>query len=307
MPTRPSRRAVAFALAAALALAACGFGGRDARAPGADRTETAKPNTSSITVAAAGDIACTPERAPAPGECQQAATAALAASLGADVVIAVGDLQYERGKAEDYTASYDASWGGLKAITRPVPGNHEYTGGRAAGYFGYFGAAAHGPDGWYSFDAGGWHLVVLNSVCDAVGGCGEGSRQLQWLRDDLAANDQRCILAAWHHPRWSSGPHGSDDTFEPFWRTLAEAGADVVVSGHDHLYERFEPSGGVVQFVVGTGGRSLYPSLARAPRSAAIAASGFGVLELRLRPGGYDFAFRPVPGFEFDDRGVAAC
>ena len=272
-------------------------------------TDTSEPVGKPFRIVAAGDVSCLAETPVTAAECQMVATAELVASLDADVVMPLGDVQYELGKAADYEASYANNWGRFKDITRPVVGNHEYTGGRANGYFGYFGDAAHGPDGWYSFEAGdsGWHVVVLNSVCSVVG-CGEGSRQLEWLRADLAATTAECIVAAWHHPRWTSGLHGSDASVQPLWQALAERGADLVLSGHDHHYERFEPKdGNLVQYVVGTGGRSLYPVVGREVGSAVAQARGYGVLDLELRPGEYTATFRPVPGFDFSDASTRSC
>ena len=155
-------------------------------------------------------------------------------------VLALGDTQYEDGAYEKFVASYDPSWGRVKSITKPAPGNHEYESPGATGYYRYFGRAAGDPrKGYYSFDVGRWHLIALNSNCSAVGGCGAGSPQEQWLRRDLAAHPAACTLAYWHHPRFSSGLHGSDSTYTAFWQALYDAGADVVLSGHDHDYERF--------------------------------------------------------------------
>ena len=306
--------AVAVIAAVLFAVAGCTSGAepRAAARSTATTTTTTVPATTSAPpepyrVVAAGDISCLASTPVTPSQCQMGATADLVASLSPDVVLPLGDLQYELGKAADYEASYASNWGRFKHITRPVVGNHEYTGGRANGYFGFFGEAAHPPDGWYSFDAGnGWHVVLLNSVCSVVG-CGEGSRQLEWLRADLAATSAECILAAWHHPRWSSGLHGSDASVEPLWRALAERGADLVLSGHDHHYERFEPRDGLVQLVVGTGGRSLYPALFAEEGSAIRQSRGFGVLDLELRPGSYTATFRPIPGFDFSDASTRAC
>lgn len=270
---------------------------------------TTTPEPEPFRIVAAGDISCLAVTPVTAYECQMGATADLVASLDPDVVMPLGDLQYELGKRPEFDESYATNWGRFKDITRPVVGNHEYTGGRANGYFGYFGEAAHGPDGWYSFDAGdsGWHVVVLNSVCGAVGGCGEGSRQLAWLQADLAATPATCIVAAFHHPRWSSGLHGSDASMDPAWRALAARGADLVLSGHDHHYERFEPKDGLVQYVVGTGGRSLYPIFGREDGSAVSQTRGFGVLEVELRPGTSTTTFRPVPGFDFSDASTRSC
>jgi hypothetical protein len=302
------------AVVGALVLASCSSGS-GAAPPVTTTTSSASTTTTTAaagdepiaTVVAAGDIACPPARAPSPAECQMAATGALAESLHPDVLLPLGDLQYETGRAADFAASYDATWGRMKAITRPVVGNHEYAGGKAPGYFGSFGAAAHPPDGWYSFDLGPWHLIVLNSVCAAVGGCGEGSREYAWLQADLEATTSECILAAWHHPRWSSGLHHSDATYEPFWQLLAQHGADLVLSGHDHHFERFTPKQGIVQYVVGTGGRSLYPILQREEGSAAAQSRGFGVLELRLFADRYEASFEPVPGFGYTEKVMQTC
>ena len=272
-------------------------------------TTTSAPATQPFRIVAAGDISCLPGKPVTAAECQMDATAQLVESLDPDVVLPLGDLQYELGKRADFDSTYATNWGRFRDITRPVVGNHEYTGGRANGYFGYFGEAAHGPDGWYSFDAGnGWHVVVLNSVCRAVGGCGPGSPQLAWLEADLAATQAPCILAAWHHPRWSSGLHGSDASMDPAWKALAARGADLVLSGHDHHYERFEPKdGGLVQYVVGTGGRSLYPVLFQTEGSAAAQDRGFGVLEVELWPDAYETTFHPTPGFDYTDTVRRTC
>lgn len=297
--------------------------------PGADSPEGGKTATSGAPSAstpagspaavliAAGDIACRPGARPAPETCQMAATADLAASRRPDVVTPLGDLQYERGELSAFQQSYDPTWGRMKPVTRPAPGNHEYGTRRAAGYFAYFGEAAGPPaDGWYSYDVGAWHVVALNSNCVAVGGCDDDSRQVRWLRADLAAHPARCVLAYWHHPLFSSGLHGSDPRFEAFWRALADAGADVVLNGHDHHYERFAPltptgevdaARGIRQFIVGTGGRSIYPVKRRLPASEAASDAGFGVLELRLRADGYDWEFVPAAGNQFTDSGSATC
>lgn len=270
-------------------------------------TTTAPP---APVLVAAGDIACVPGMAATPAECQHEATARLVESLAPDVVAPLGDLQYEFGEAKNFAASYDPTWGRFEDRTRPAVGNHEYAGGRAPGYYGYFGPAAQGVDGrgWYSYDLGAWHVVVLNSVCSVVG-CGEGSDQLGWLRADLAANPRPCTLAYWHHPRWTSGLHGVDTSTQPLWDALAAAGADVVLGGHDHHYERFAPVQGIRQFVVGTGGRNLYPVLFRTEGSEVVDTRTFGVLALTLRPDGYDWRFVAIPGSAsgFTDEGSAGC
>ena len=269
------------------------------------------PDPDAPVLVAAGDIACRPDLPATPSQCQQEATAQLVESLDPEVVAPLGDLQYERGEAANFAASYVPSWGRFRDRTRPAPGNHEYAGGKAAGYYGTFGVAGEGVDGrgWYSYDLGAWHVVVLNSVCSAVGGCGPGSDQLTWLHGDLATNAKPCTLAYWHHPRWSSGLHGSDDGYQPFWDELAAAGADVVLGGHDHHYERFAPVQGIRQFVVGTGGRNRYPVLGREAGSEVVDTATFGVLALTLRDDGYDWRFVAIPGSTpgFSDQGSAGC
>jgi alkaline phosphatase len=197
---------------------------------------------------------------------------------------------------------------------RPAAGNHEYATGGAQGYFDYFGAAA-GPRGrgYYSYELGAWHVVVLNANCKFVS-CAAGSRQERWLRRDLAAHRRRCVLAYWHQPRFSSGPHGNTESVAPFWRALYAARAELVLNGHDHHYERFAPQTpaangdarrGIREFVVGSGGRSVYPTLL--PRAnSRVRLLRFGVLELILRPGGYLWRFHAEGGAVLD-RGTATC
>jgi hypothetical protein len=231
-------------------------------------------------------------------------------------VFALGDTVYDYGSAGEYASCYDPTWGRHRDRTWPVAGNHEYRTPGADGYFDYFGARAGDPaTGWYSFDLGAWHIVALNSNCGEIGGCGEGSAQLAWLRADLSASEARCTLAMTHHPRFSSGGHGNDEEMTAIWQALYDDGAEVLLSGHDHTYERFapqDPSGsadpaGVVQFVVGTGGGSLRDFEQVMPNSGARNNEVFGVLMLTLHPDGYDWAFLPVKGESYTDTGSAAC
>jgi hypothetical protein len=275
-----------------------------------------------VTVVAAGDIACDPGDSGFFGgsgtasRCRMKATSDLALSLAPAAVLLLGDNQYENGSLAKYLASYDASWGRLKAITRPVPGNHEYGTPGAAGYFAYFGAAAgEASKGWYSFDLAGWHFVALNSNCAAIGGCGQNSPQRQWLAEDLAARPGRCTLAYWHHPRFSSGPHGSSTATSALWQELRTADADLVLVGHDHIYERFAPQdwfgnfdpAGVRQVVVGTGGKVLTGAGPAAPNSRVVIEDAFGVLALRLYPNGYLWRFQTLDGGGTQDSGGALC
>jgi len=244
---------------------------------------------------AAGDIA----GCDTPGD---EATAEVVAGLPGTVAT-LGDSVYEHGTAAEFAGCYDPTWGRFKDRTHPAPGNHDYGTGKATAYLAYFGVPR-----WYSYDLGSWHVVSLDSNCASVGGCGPGSAEEAWLRADLASHRSApCTLAYWHHPRWSSGLHGSSTLVDGLWRALAGAGADVVLSGHDHDYERFAPIDGVREFVVGTGGRSLYPLGAALPGSEVRQDSAFGVLVLTLHPGGYDWRFAAAAGPGFSDRGSAPC
>jgi hemolysin type calcium-binding protein/calcineurin-like phosphoesterase family protein len=244
-------------------------------------------------------------------------TARLVDSLPGTVAT-LGDTAYENGTHAEFANCYEPNWGRHRARTRPAVGNHEYGTPGAAGYFDYFGAAA-GPagKGWYSYDLGAWHVIALNSNCAAVGGCHPGSEQERWLRADLAAHPADCTLAYMHHPRFSSGNvHGGSPGIEPLWRALYDAGAELVLSGHEHDYERFapqtpagslDPERGVREFVVGTGGRSLRSIGAPEPHSEVVDNSAFGVLHLRVRDGSYDWRFVAQPGKAFTDSGSTAC
>ncbi len=232
-------------------------------------------------------------------------------------VATFGDNVYLVGSATEFTNCYDPTWGRHKARTLPAPGNHDYATLNATGYFAYFGAAAGDPTkGYYSYDLGSWHIVVVNSNCAFIGGCGAGSPQEQWLRADLSANPAACTLAYWHHPRFSSGPHGSDTSLGPIWQALYDYGADVVLNGHDHTYERFapqDPSGapdpgrGIREFVVGTGGFSHYPITTPIANSQVQNDDTFGVLKLTLHSASYDWEFVPVAGGTFTDIGSDSC
>jgi hypothetical protein len=284
-----------------------------------------------VVVATAGDIACDPKsrnynrRFGTTKKCHMKATSDLLLSIHPTAVLTLGDNQYQRGELRAFLESYDSTWGRLKATTHPVPGNHEYWTAAAAGYFAYFGdAAGLIAKGYYSFDLGDWHLIALNSNCGHVGGCGLGSPQERWLHEDLRLHQGKCVLAYWHHARFSSGIHGSNRAYDPFWRDLYEAGADIVLSGHDHHYERFAPLNpegkldqkrGLREFVVGTGGkggwRGFYRFLPfgdrRNPNSEVQNSDTFGVLVLTLRPAGYQWRFLPEPGETFTDSGTGLC
>jgi acid phosphatase type 7 len=232
-------------------------------------------------------------------------------------VFTAGDNAYPDGTLDQFNTCYDPTWGRHKARTHPAPGNHEYHTSNAAGYFSYFGAAAGDPSqGYYSYDLGAWHIIVINSNCGFIGGCQAGSAQEQWLRADLAAHPANCTLAYWHHPRFSSGFHGNNTEMRPIWQALYEAGADVVISAHSHGYERFaaqdpqgvaDPLNGLREFVVGTGGDKFEQMGAIQPNSEVRNYATHGVLKLTLHPTGYDWQFIPIAGQTFTDSGADVC
>jgi hypothetical protein len=228
-------------------------------------------------------------------------------------VFTAGDNAYLSGKMTNPFPCYDASWGRHKRRTRPVPGNHEYEGGYDNEYFDYFGAAAgEKGKGYYSYDLGAWHIIALNTMISVR----PESPQGEWLAADLTKNKRFCTLAYFHHPRFSSGPHHTSDRAIQLWETLSDAGVDVVVSGHDHIYERFAPmtahghtdyNTGMREFVVGTGGASHYPIVRDAENSEVRNNSTYGVLKLTLHSRGYDWRFVPIKGRTFTDSGSGKC
>jgi hypothetical protein len=269
----------------------------------------AKPEQIAVLIGA-GDIA----------DCKDLSGAEATAKLLEETpgtVMAVGDLAYPNGTAENFKC-YDQTWGRVKARTRPAPGNHEFHSEGATPYFDYWGAVAGDPKtGYYSYELGAWHIIVLNSECEAVGGCDAGSPQEKWLRADLASHPVACTLAYWHKPRFSTGgAHGDDLTVKPLWVALYDANADVVIGGHDHNYERFapqtpdgvaDPKRGIREFVVGSGGKNLRPFRDPEPNTEARDNTAFGVLKLTLKPHSYDWQFIPQAGKTFTDSGTGEC
>jgi acid phosphatase type 7 len=257
---------------------------------------------------AAGDIAA----CNGPGD--EATAAILDVTPG--LVATLGDNAQANGTAEEYAQCYAPTWGRALERTKPAVGNHDIRTAGGAPYWAYFGARAGEPGkGWYSYDVGSWHVVVLNSNCDVVG-CYPGSEQEAWLRADLAASTADCTLAYWHHTRFSSGRHAQLDWAEPFWKALYEAGADVVLSAHDHLYERHapqtpsgdrSPSHGIRQFVVGTGGHSHRRIAAVVPTSESLNNDTYGLLKLTLEAGRFSWRFLPEAGRSFTDTGGDVC
>jgi hypothetical protein len=280
-------------------------------------------------VAAAGDISCSVARTKTervnPLRCKQRETSDLLVGGGYRAILALGDLmQNLHPDLRDYRRSYLPTWGRFKERTFPAIGNHDYGFRDGKGYFDFFngvgdprGRAGIRGRGWYSFDLGRWHLVSLNANCGRPDvSCGPGSPQLEWLRRDLARHPSRCTLAFWHQPRFSSGAHGNDERVSAFWRVLYAAGADVVLNGHDQLYERFAPQTargevdrrrGIVQFTVGTGGEALFEFRRIKRASRARQNSTFGILRMRLAGGGFRWAYLAAPGGEALDKGHRRC
>jgi acid phosphatase type 7 len=264
---------------------------------------------SSHVLLVAGDIAQCPLGAPALSGA--AATAALIERLPG-TVLALGDLAYRDGSSRQLRDCYGPTWGRFKERTWPVPGNHDYRTPKAQPYFDYWGLRAGTPGkGYYAIDVGGWRVIALNSNIDA----GPGSEQMLWLAAELGRNNRRCTLAFWHHPRFSSGGHGDALHMSPAWKLLSEAGADVVLSAHDHGYERLaplniqgnvDPEHGVRSFVVGTGGAEQR-AFEQARAGSEVRGNALGVLALTLMRDEYAWEFVPVAGESFADRGTGKC
>ncbi len=270
--------------------------------PGVGQTEP-------VTLIGAGDIA----------NCSQNNDGATARLLlrRPGTVLTLGDNAQGKGAWSEFKNCYRRTWGKYKIRTMPSVGNHEYATTGAEPYFEYFGARA-GPagNGYYSYDRGSWHIVVLNSNCDRVGGCGSRSPQRRWLRKDLAAHRSRCTLAYWHHPLYASGTGSDTPEVRPFWDILYNRGADMILSGHAHRYERFRPitpsgvpsASGIRQFIVGTGGepggKQYGPN---DPNMQVKNRNTPGVMKLTLRADSYSWQFVPIAGKTFTDSGSDQC
>lgn len=309
-------------------------------ARGGESGQRGAPAAIDVVIAAAGDIACDPASKTfnngegSRSSCHQRRVSDLLLDPAIDRVLALGDTQYYCGGKVAFQESYDPSWGRVKDKTLPAVGNHEYiaendepeNGTRtgcdaanegAAGYFDYFGAVAGDPrQGWYSVDLGAWHLVALNTNCSQAGGCGKGSPQAKWLMADLEAHPNRCTLAFNHHPRFSSGDHGSDPDLVDLWNVLYQGGVDVALNGHEHIYERFAaqtPQGvrddryGIRQFTVGTGGSNHTKIASVQPNSEVREDGVFGVLKMTLHAESYSWEFVSEQGARFTDTGSADC
>ena len=288
--------------------------------------------TGDVVVAGAGDISCGPTNVPPPPNCQQQQTSDALVQIDPDVVITLGDNQYDSGELANFQTYYGPTWGRLKARTRPSVGNHEYQTQNASGYFDYFngvgnatGPAGDRTKGYYSFEVGAWHVVVLNSNCNKITGttngadCAVGSPQHTWLQNDLATHPNRCTLAYWHHPLFTVGTHYQDvelTYLRPIFQLLYDNNADLVLNGHDHNYQRWapqDPNGnrdtarGIREIVVGTGGRDLSGFPISSANVEARDRNTFGVIKLTLHPASYDWQFVPEAGQTWTDSGTTAC
>jgi acid phosphatase type 7 len=301
-------------------------------ADGTDTTGTSSGwNSSDPLVVAAGDTACSPSDPDynngngSGTRCMQKATASLIGSIpNVTALLPLGDNQYKCGDLKDFQTSYATTWGKFNAISHPIPGNHEYgdfasgcTASAATGYYQYFGALAGDPKkGYYSYDIGAWHLIALNSDCRAVGGCAAGSPEEMWLKNDLATHTNACTLAYWHIPLFSNGWVGDDPTdYSAWWQDLHNAHAELVLNGHDHTYQRFQPldASGLpdttapTELIVGTGGEDLMSAPSKTSRMVIGDNKTFGVLKLQLHANGYDAQFLPIAGQTFSDSFSGTC
>jgi len=270
--------------------------------------------TTTVTLVGAGDIAsCNYDR--------DEATAKVVANVSG-TVFTLGDNVYPTGTATQFQNCYHPTWGAHKTRTKPSTGNHDYYTENASAYFAYFGARAGDPTkGYYTYKRGSWRIIVLNSNCFEVGGCGRLSPQGTWLRKTLTNYPAKCTLAYFHHALFASTGAASPEV-RPFWNLLQNHNADVILSGHAHYYERFAPqlpdgtrdSSGIREFVVGTGGAPPENPMT-SPRAAnsvvdsekSPGVTAYGVLRLRLSAGSYTWKFLPVAGESFTDSGTGEC
>jgi acid phosphatase type 7 len=306
VPLPPAPRTVVTAMALATTLLAAQ----------ACTVSSASADTTAVLVGA-GDISlCSSTGDDATGKLVKSVLTA--AGSGTAEAFTAGDNVQLMGASSEYSTCYTQAWGSFKSRTRPVPGNHDYFTSDGSPYFSFFGSAAGtGTTGYYSYDLGDWHVIALNSSCAEVGGCQAGSPQEQWLRNDLATTTKQCTIAYWHHPLFtSSSTHPPTEEVRPLFQALYDGGAEIVVNGHNHIYERFapqDPTGaadaakGIRQFIVGTGGASHYTIGTVAPNSEVRNGATFGVLKLTLVSGGYSWNFMPVSGQTFTDSGTGTC
>ncbi len=272
-------------------------------------TPTAQPTPESKYFAGAGDVAICGQ------EGDDQTFNLLKDQIGNGLFFVAGDSSNENGSLYEYTYCFGNTWGQLMPDLRVVPGNHDYYSDPLENYWIYFDGVAGEPGkGWYSFDYGGWHIVMLNSNCGYVG-CGPSSEQIAWLKSDLEENNTQCAMAIWHHPRYNSGISGNADWLYTFWDALYEHGVDVIINGHDHHYERMakinpagelDPDFGIRSFIVGTGGASYYALDQIQPFSEVRITDTFGIIQFELLPDSYSWQFINVEG-QIMDEGSDTC
>ncbi len=269
----------------------------------AKKTSTTASKTTTTTPAAANTATC-----------QDAAVAAQVAKIKPDALITLGDQQYDDGGLDKFQTGFAKNWAQFNKILYPTPGNHEYVTNGASGYYTYFKSLPTDiSKGYYSFSLGNWNIISLNSNCDKIGGCDTNSTQVKWLKEQLKNNTSRCTLAFWHHPRFTSGKYFNDADSKSrslsFWESLEDAKADVVLNGHDHLYQRFglqnaagkKDAQGIREFIVGTGGKELYKQSGSEANSQQVVDYQYGVLKLQLFKNAYKWEFVAVNGDILDD------
>jgi hypothetical protein len=261
-------------------------------------------------VVTVGDIACRPGGAVTATTCRDAATARLAKSYRPSYALVLGDEQYQSGTAAEFRDGYDKTWGALRSITRPVPGNHEYHTAGAAGYYAYFRNQTRAP-GYYAFDVNNWRVYALNSNCAEI----DCATEAGWLDRDMTAHPRRCSLIMLHHPLYSSGlEHGDSPEGRRFWRIALAHRAELALAGHDHDYERFRKMNadgtptdrGMVSFVVGAGGKNLYHRGRLRAGSQVYDAHRAGVLALKLGSIRYGWQYKTIDG-QVIDSGIRNC
>ncbi|HET6610582.1 MAG TPA: metallophosphoesterase [Kofleriaceae bacterium] len=283
-------------------------------ASGVDSGAAADAPPAAAVIVATGDIA---------GDWpEDSATSALVDTIDPDAVLLLGDIAYFSGSESQYEDFFDPAWGAHKSLLHPSPGNHDHVSPFLGGYCDYFGDAAHCQDGYsyYSFDVGSWHIIALDSGCSSPSLCidptDDGSDMRTWLAADLAADQSKCTLAYFHHPRFSSGKHGNASRLKSLWQQLYDGGVDVVLNGHEHDYERFAPQdpdgnaddSGITEVVVGIGGIGLRDFDGDPKANSVVrSADAHGVLKMTLHPSSYEMAVVAIDGDTFTDESSGTC
>lgn len=282
------------------------------------KSENINITSSPPLIVAVGDIQCN-ETLLGPANCASIEEASMAKQLNPSAILLLGDEQYGKGQLSDFEDTIGPSWAGQIEKIYPIVGNHDYLSRGASGFFKYF--KGKNPKislqkSFYSYDVGSWHLIALDTNCSYVDGCTPASTEYKWLENDLANIKNKCVLAYFHQPLFSSGIHGNNLQSKNFWDLLYKYKADVVLNGHEHVYERFAPQdpdgrpdqkNGITQFIVGTGGGNLYKFAQVKPNSLARNNQSYGFLSLTLSEGKYSWKFVSIEENGFTDEGQASC